>query len=281
MKAQDLYEKLEKDFIAADMIDEWAIYMDDVVDYLSENFRARSMGLVCDFAQEINKVYTAVFPSQSVMQKIIDDDVHDVLLFVHHPSIWDIRKDPAFYKMDTMQLQKFKERRIAIYNLHVPLDHFSDFSTSVTFARTLQIEPTDQFALYYGAMAGVIGRTHKKSIADIRSDLERAVGHTIAVYAYGSDIITTSIAIVAGGGLDKAIIQEAYEKSAHVFVTGITAYSDYTKDAHVFAQENKITILGATHYSTEKFACQAMCKYFLTEGLPSEFIVNEPVLEDL
>jgi hypothetical protein len=39
--------------------------------------------------------------------------------------------------------------------------------------------------------------------------------------------------------------------------------------------------LGGTHYSTEKFACMAMTKYFEKLGLPSEFIEDAPGLADL
>jgi hypothetical protein len=41
-------------------------------------------------------------------------------------------------------------------------------------------------------------------------------------------------------------------------------------------------LLGGTHYSTEKFACQAMCDYFGKIGIIStEFILDTPMLEDL
>ncbi len=101
MQSKKLYEQLEKDFITSKMSDEWMQYMDSVTDFLSENFKKRSMGLICDFATEINKVYTAVFPSRGVMQRILDYGTQDAMLFVHHPSIWDIRKAPEiFQQMD-------------------------------------------------------------------------------------------------------------------------------------------------------------------------------------
>lgn len=69
MKATQLYQHLEKDFITPEMSDEWAQYMDSVADFLSENFKKRSMGLVCDFATEINKVYTAVFHQEKLCKE--------------------------------------------------------------------------------------------------------------------------------------------------------------------------------------------------------------------
>jgi len=87
MKATELYKKLEKEFITSEMSDDWAERMESIKNFLSENYRKRSMGLVCDFATKINKVYTAVFPSNKVMQRILDDEVQDAMLFVHHPAI--------------------------------------------------------------------------------------------------------------------------------------------------------------------------------------------------
>lgn len=165
MKESQLYEQLEKDFITPEMTDEWAKYMESVADFLTDNFKKRSMGLVCDFATEINKVYAAVFPSQKGMQNILDRNETDMMLFVHHPSIWDIRKAPeVFYQMDSDLLQQFKDRKICIYNLHVPLDNFGKYSTSVTLAEALGIKPEKSFAPYCGGMAGVFGQSGSATV---------------------------------------------------------------------------------------------------------------------
>ena len=99
MKAKILYDRLEKNFISSELYDSWAEYMAPVYEFLTENFKARSMGLVCDFAEEITKVYSAVFPTDKILQQIIDSGTTDAMLFVHHPSIWDIRTTPAFIQM--------------------------------------------------------------------------------------------------------------------------------------------------------------------------------------
>ena len=73
MEAKKLYSKLEEDFITTSMSDVWFDFMqkDPVAEYLSENFKNRSMGLVCDFADNIDKVYTAVFPTKEVYKKLL------------------------------------------------------------------------------------------------------------------------------------------------------------------------------------------------------------------
>ena len=282
MKAEQLYAQLEKDFITSEMSDEWAVYMGAVADFLTDNFKQRSMGLVCDFSEEINRVYAAVFPSQKVMQEILDQKITDALLFVHHPSIWDIRKAPeVFGLMDRKQLEQFKESRIAIYTLHVPLDNFGEYSTNVTLTKALDIVPAEAFLPYCGAMAGVFGTTKLATIEDLKQKFEEAVGHKVSLYSYGDNTIRNGkVAIVAGGGLGESI-EEIAQNGINVLVTGITVKNAHSEKAHEFAQKHGINLLGGTHYSTEKFACQAMVEYFKNSELPCSFIKDEPVLEDM
>jgi len=283
MKASQIYKKLERDFITPKMTDEWAEYMGPISDFLSDNFKKRSMGLVCDFAKEIKRTYTAVFPSKEVMQRIIDDGTQDAMLFVHHPSIWDIRKAPeVFQQMDRQLLQEFKNRKISIYNLHVPLDNFGEYSTSMTLAKALKIKPINPFAPYFGSLCGVFGKTDAKTVQDIKKKFQNSIGHEVKLYNYGDNGIKNGkVAVVAGGGNEKGILEEIAGAGVNTFITGITAKSEYSKEAHDFAKKHKINILGGTHYSTEVFACVAMVDYFKKIGLPSEFIADKPVMEDM
>jgi putative NIF3 family GTP cyclohydrolase 1 type 2 len=283
MKAKNLYKKLEKDFITPKLSDEWAEHIIYVADFISENFKKRSMGIVCDFADEINKVYTAVFPSKKIMQKILNDKTQDAMLFVHHPAIWDIRKTPeVFQQMDRKLLQKFKERNISIYNLHVPLDNFGKYSTSVTLAKVLGIKPEKSFAPYFGSMCGVFGKTDLVTVQDLRKKFQKAVGHEVSLYNYGDEKIkNNTVAIIAGGGNDLESLEEIAKNKINTFITGITAKTKYSEKAHEFAKKHKINILGGTHYSTEKFACIAMTDYFKKLKIPSEFIEDKPVMEDM
>src|ERR1035437_9765364 len=105
MNATDLYLALERDFITSAMTYDWSEMPDST--FVTENFKKRSMGLVCDNAATINKVYTAVFPSKLVMQSIIDKEETDIMLFVRHPMVWDIRKEEVFAPIDSELLAQF------------------------------------------------------------------------------------------------------------------------------------------------------------------------------
>jgi putative NIF3 family GTP cyclohydrolase 1 type 2 len=282
MNAQKLYDQLEQDFITPELSDDWASHMGSVAEFITDNFKERSMGLVCDFTGEINKVYTAVFPSDDVLKKIIDDGTENAMLFVHHPAIWDIRQAPEiFQQMNIEFLKKLRDRRISIYNLHVPLDNFGQYSTTYTLAKAIGVTPEKLFVPYFGAMAGLYGKTHCSTVEELQEVFERAVGHRVSLYKYGTDQIqNNTVAIIAGGGMGEDA-QDIVASGVNVLVTGITARNDHSEASHKFAEENGISLLGGTHYSTEKFACIAMTEYFGKLGLQSEFIDDVPVMEDI
>lgn len=283
MKAARLYAQLEKDFITPALSDEWFKYMLPIADFLSENFKQRSMGLVCDNTKEIKRVYTAVFPSDNVMQAVLDKREQDIMLFLHHPSDWDLTKaPPIFHLMNRELLEKFREHRIAIYNLHVPLDNYSEYSTSVTLAKALGLTDLKPFYEYYGSLAVVYGKTELKTVQEMREKFVEVLGHHASLYLYGTHDIKNRVVTVAAGGGNIVDLHEVMVKDGvNLLVTGVTVNAPFTEKAHDSAREKKINLLGGTHYSTEKPACQAMCGYFKKLGLPSEFIEGKPGLEDL
>lgn len=283
MNAKKLYEQLEKDFIKKEMSDDWQREIQTIQEFITANFKERSTGLVCDNTDEINKVYTAVFPSNKVMQEIINKNEKNAMLFVHHPAIWDIRCAPnVFQEMNKELLKEFKKRKIAIYNLHVPLDAFGEYSTSVTLANELNIKIEKSFAPYHEVLCGVIGTTNAKTIQELKEKLAKKINHEAKLYDYGTQEITNQrIAIIAGGGNDLDMLEEIHKEKINTFITGISAKSNHSKKSHEFLEKHKINLLGGTHYSTEKFACIAMIQYFTKIGLNAEYIEDDPIIEDL
>ena len=295
MKAIKLYKQLEKDFIKSSLSDDWARYMHSISDFLSTSFKRRSMGLVCDNSKDINKVYTAVFPSDEVMQLILDKGETDIMLFVHHPSIWVLgqkSKIPhktdrkiVFQQMKKNLLQQFKERRISIYNLHVPLDNYGKYSTSATLAKALNMKIKKLFAPYFGGLSGVVAKTNIKTTRDLAKEIEKTVNHKVRLYSYGTNKIKNKkVAIIAGGGNLPEEIPNIAELEINTFITGVTRLNknyEPSVKAHSLLKKFKINLIGATHYSTEKFACIAICKYFKGVGLPAEFIEGKPLLTDM
>ena len=279
MEANKIYMQLEKDFVKPEFTDDWEKSMIGIEDFITDQYKRRYMGLVCDNTKTINKVYTAVFASRKVMQEILDKNERDIMLFVHHPAEWKITGNPSpWILMERELLEKFKENRISIFNYHVPLDNYSQYSTSNNLAKNIGLMVEKPISPYYGALSGVFCTT-TLSLDELRNKFSHAVGHQVSLYKYGEE--SSNVAIVAGGGN----ISEDYEYlkrlGVNVLVTGVAVKNDYSEEAHNMAKKFGISILGGTHYSTEKFACMAMVNYFKKLGMDSEFLKDELCMEDL
>ena len=284
MRATDLYNQLEKDFVKAGITENWFDYMQDQDDYICCNFRERSMGLLYDFTEEIGKVYTAVFPSDKVLQGILDDKASHAMLFVHHPLTWDLDKNPnqVFYPVRMDLLEKLKENHISVFNFHYPLDHFGKYATSKTLAEALGVAIEQPFAECNGAMCGVIGTIDCKDIHELNDIYAKAVGHETKLYQYGTETIKNNrVGVCAGGGNDLDVVEEIIRHGINVLISGLSVKNAYSVEAHRLEKEHGINLLGGTHYSSEKFACIAICDYFRGLGLRSEFIHDVPCFADL
>lgn len=58
--------------------------------YLHDDFIKTGMGLMCDFTDKIEKVYTTVFLSDRVLSGVLSDNITNAMIFSHHPVNWDI-----------------------------------------------------------------------------------------------------------------------------------------------------------------------------------------------
>ena len=161
MKAKALYKRLDTDFELDHCKDDWSRM--DFNQYISDNFKKRYMGLLVDNTKEINSVYTAVFPSDIVLNKIIKEKKENILLVTHHPMIWDIRKPNVFQDINKNILMKLWERKISIYTIHVPLDKNGEYSTTANLAKALEIIFEGECYEYYGVLVGIYGKTNFSS----------------------------------------------------------------------------------------------------------------------
>jgi putative NIF3 family GTP cyclohydrolase 1 type 2 len=283
IKADILYEHLEEDFKLAACQDDWAEM--NFNQYITNNFRNRYMGLLADNTAEITRVFTAVFPSAKVIDYLLDSNVHNALLFTHHPMDWDITKRKVFTDISIPSHEALKKQGISIYTLHTPLDKNGSYSTTVNLAKALAISWEEDFCEYFGFNVGVMGVTDCKMLAELKTVFQNRLGHAVGEYPYGDPQIHNGrVALVAGGGNDADVYPLLAAKDINTFITGIA--SDRTGyppsiQAHETAKEHKINILSGTHYSTEKFACIEMTHYFQKYGLEADFVPDTPCMQDM
>ncbi len=285
MRANELYLKLDEAFDIAHCVDDWSFM--DMNEYISEGFKRRYMGLVLDNAEHIGKVYTATFPDIAVIDRIFERNERDVLLFSHHAMGYHAQPEGfPFYNLPVEYLEKMRERRIAFYMLHAPLDKYGVYSTSVSLANALALTIDRPFCRYApGLQVGVLCGTGLKTAEELAALVRRTVGHEVRLYPYGEKRIKDGvIAIAAGGGSYPFVAEELAALGVNVYLTGFTRplpHFEPTMEFHRLAQTHGINVIGATHYSTEKYACMAMVEYFQSLGLAAEFLPGEYFLEDL
>ena len=280
LKAKELIKKLDEDFELNLCNDDWSRM--DYNKYISKNFENCYMGILLDNTRKVKKLFTAVFPSDDVLNKLLELNEKHIMLVIHHPMVWDLTKERVFEDINPELLPKLKASEISIYTMHVPLDKNGKYSTTSNLARVLNIEKEGEFYSYYGVKVGIYGRTDATTPEELNLKLTNAVGHDTKLWKYGSDLIEEQrVALIAGGGNEIDIIQEVMKLGINTHVTGVVALNDYSKNTHEFEKENRINLIGGTHYSTEKFACIALCEYFENLGLSCEFIEDQPCVADL
>jgi len=284
MNAIKLYEQLKNDFIKEGIQDvDWASRMPSLDEYLYPAFKQNGgIGLMCDFANEIEKVYTTVFLSDNVLSKLLSKNISNAMLFSHHPTNWDLKEHNGNYSANEKYIAELKERNVSIYILHHPLDNYGKYSTCGTLANELKIKVETSAFLYMGAYCGVVGTSDYKTVAELHDRYSQTVGHKTSLYQYGNgDIRGERIAVCPGGGNAMFVINEMLKLNIKTLITGVTITNDYSRKTHEFEKDNYINVFGGTHYSTEKYAPMEMCKYFNDLGLPSEFVEDEADLFDL
>jgi len=284
MMAKEICRALDEEF-EVDKIkeEEWGLF--DLGDFVTESFKSTRKGLVLDFASEVERVYTAVFPSERVLDQILMTDATDALLFTHHPMIWETPvKGHPFRNIPIKYVEEMKKRRISYYAIHLPLDRVGPYSTGMSMAKAFGIEPVKEFAEFNDIMVGVIGKTECDTIHELVTKVKDTVGHDVKFWNYGNkQIPDQKVATVGGGGNYPQIAEELGELGIRAYITGVTMkVSSYEPSLifHDICKDNEINVIAATHYSTEKLACIAVQKFIDGLGIPSEFIEDEPSFGD-
>jgi len=284
MKAQELYQKIGGDFEIDKFTDDWTFV--EFNEFINPDFKKRYIGVMLDNASEITKVYTSTFPDTAVLDNILGQNESDILLLCHHAMGYNPTLEGfPFYNIPAGYLKKLKEQRMSFYVLHIPLDSNGDYSTSVSLAKKLQLQITGEFCEYLGCKVGVICETDFTKLENFASHVENFIGHEIKIWRHGNDIVDRkTVAVAAGGGCIDFVADELVALGINTFLTGCTRpipSFEPNMEFHRVAKENKINLMGATRYSTEKFACMAMVEYFTGFGIEAEFIEGSPCMEDL
>jgi putative NIF3 family GTP cyclohydrolase 1 type 2 len=279
MDATKVYQSLEKDFKITHFSEAWPDLA--INKYILPSFSSLGNGLMYSNSKQIEQVYTAVFPSNYVVHKILNLNLKDSLLVTHHPLEWDSRINPPWINLEKKILSQLKINRISLCSMHLPLDVLGPYSTSLNLANALDIAIQGEFFIFNNVNVAVYGTCKYNKTDDLMEAVSEKVGHKVKIFQYGNSTIRDNrVGIIPGGRPKEENMKELISLGINTIVTGIAGKNNHTEKDHIFAEKNRINIIGATHYSSEMFSAMALTEYFKKIGLESSFIEDFPMLED-
>jgi len=290
VKAKKLYKELARVFDIKTPNDDWYMKNKKYLTPAFKNGKGKEMGVMIDNAKVIGKVYTATFLGEDVIERLERDNAKDALVFVHHAKDWDMGNLKTGGELFTEICEKsynfLKDNRISVYVAHHPLDNNrSEININKSLANALGLEIVDNNLVeLFGISLGVVCRTKAKTVAELQKQVESSIGHKCFLVGDGKASVKGGlVAACGGGGNNLDVYKVLVDKGVNTYITGVvnieTGYPPAV-EALEFAKANKINVIAATHYTTEKFALVDMVDWFRQFGLDATFIEQEPKFTD-
>ncbi len=186
------------------------------------------------------------------------------LLFVHHGIFWGAVEPltGAHYR----RVKLMAERDLALYAVHLPLDHDLKHGNNAVMARELDLTDVEPFGAMRGRSIGVMGRMTEPSKTErITAKLFGAPENVIQTLPFGPEQ-TERVALVSGGGA--FALQEAIDAQVDLLITGDAKHTVYHQ-----ALESDISVVFGGHYATETWGPEAIRQLVSTElGLETTFL---------
>jgi putative NIF3 family GTP cyclohydrolase 1 type 2 len=249
-------------------------------DFVEAAWIERRNGLMVRGADDVEQVATCVFPSVH----IIDGLKPQTLLFAEHPL--DFEDEPGFLPLPRETFEAMKERGINFYHVHGPLDQHPEVSPSRLIAEGLDLEESEEYFPIVGGIPGgaaVIGESGL-TLDQLAARLGELLGREVPVQVLSHPREEAGrVAVVAGGGAQRQILEASLERGCRTYVTGNAAtrcrlelVQEEVRDFLSRAREADVAVVDGTHYGTEKPPQLAMVDWFTKRGLPAEFVPDGP-----
>ncbi len=258
-----------------------------IEEYATPAFLTRFNGLMLDNTEEVDRVFTLVFPCQDVLAEVErraqtgarpGAGGRPALIFTHHPMDFET-SGRGLIPIDTEWLQRLRLGRISLYSAHVPLDCHESVSTSRALARAVGVPADVPFAGYHGGHAGVHGRMEPVPFEQFAERVRQACGvDRIETKAAGKP--AQHVAVVAGGAAYPALMQEALDAGCDTYLTGDFRVrhggpwaEEHRPQFDPFVDAVPLNLVGASHYATESLVLRHdMLRFFRDLGLPADFV---------
>jgi putative NIF3 family GTP cyclohydrolase 1 type 2 len=275
-----LVAELDDYFRVADVAeDDWGPVFEQVYDepywreYVEPGWPGWWKGLMVRGGADVERIVTTVFPRDGIFARFDPR----TLVFTEHPL--DFADEPGFVPWSRDSFERLRANGISVYAVHWPLDVHEKIAPSLLCARGAGLEAIETF--FEGAAAVGESRLTLDGLADA---LRLYLGDDVKVHVLTRPRPEAGrVAVVAGGGALREVLEEAVARGCRTYVTGNAATNcvlDFVQaEVRAFrelADEHGIALLDAMHYGTEKPPQLAMVDWFRRRGLDAEFVTTGP-----
>lgn len=223
-------------------------------------------GLMIRGNEEVGRVFLAVFPTDHVLTRFINESNSGDLLFMHHPLHMECG-DPngkwgrGFVPIKEEYINRIKNKNLSIYTCHVPLDYHKQLGTSVSIAKALNADIIGGFLPNdYGENLVLVCNIEETNTNDLERNLKNIFDIPYVDFEgkYLSHI--RKVAIVAGCGDKVEWMKEAEKMGVQAYITGeIHCHidNDYGKMKYKkmmdYAKYTSMSLFGVSHSAS---ACE-------------------------
>jgi len=249
-------------------------------DFVEPGYEGRWNGLMVRGAGRVERAATCVFPSDDIVAGLEPA----TLLFSEHPL--DFSDVPGFLPLARETFETMRERGISFYHAHAPLDMHPEISPSRLCAQGIGLERLEEYYPIAGGIPGgaaIIGES-RLSLEGLAEALRAFLGPEILVHVLTRPHQEAGrVAVVAGGGADKDILEASLERGCQTYVTGNAATNcrlewvqEKVRAFRARADQAGTALIDAMHYGMEKPPQLAMVGWFKRRGLPATFVPDGP-----
>jgi putative NIF3 family GTP cyclohydrolase 1 type 2 len=249
-------------------------------EFAERGYEGRWNGLMVRGGDEVERAVTCVFPSDRIVAGLEPR----TLLFSEHPL--DFADAPGFLPLARESFERMRELGVAFYHAHAPLDMHPEVSPSRLVAQGVGLERLEEFFPIASGIPGgaaIIGDSGL-SLEGLADALRAFLGPEIKVHVLTRPRPQAGrVTVVAGGGANRDVLEEALERGCQTYVTGNAATNCVLeivqREVRAFrelADEEGVGLIDAMHYGLEKPPQLAMVQWFRRLGLPAEFVADGP-----
>lgn len=262
---------------------QWAV-TEENCRWINPTFLKQKTGLMIVGLEKIHMVRTAVFVSDRIVQKLGHEP--PCLLMTHHHFSW-FEDERGLQPISAAQIQILAKHGHSVYISHAPLDTHPVYGTSVALAAELGIPQLARFYEYFGVPTGVIGEVAEQDLQDFAEHVRKCLLRPrVDVMQHRPRV--HKVAVVAGGGDLRDVLQEASDLGCDTMVLGTLENRWAVPGVQVAHREFlrlnekvKLNLIGGSHFATERPAMVRVVKFFEERGIPAQYCEDEELLSAL